>query len=320
MDFKISVIVPVYNLADYLPACLDSLIGQTYRNLEILVVDDGSNDASWSIIQAYADNDSRIVPLHKTNGGAASARNWALERMTGDLLTFVDGDDRLASDTLECLVGKFEEDALDWVEFPVVRVNAAGELLESAKDYGCFMPDAEEEFTREHFMAYFKAHRLSELACACLYRTASVGHLRFPEHYYYEDSFYFTDVLCATGKGALSTLGSYQYVERANSSQLTTLTRKRLESKVACFLDRRAKFSQVSPSMELFFEKHCSDMNDYLRIQAAKRVEGAEEVLRLFQSKVKFTSCWNWKKELQIALYRMIGYQNLVKMRNAWMK
>lgn len=320
MDFKISVIVPVYNLADYLPACLDSLMGQTYRNLEILVVDDGSKDASWSIIQAYAAKDSRIVPLHKANGGAASARNLALERMTGDLLTFVDGDDRLASDTLECLADKFKEDALDWVEFPVVRVNVSGVLLESAKDYDCFMPEAEEKFTRDQFMDYFKAHRLSELACACLYRTTSVRHLRFPEDYYYEDSFYFTDVLCTTGKGALSMQGSYQYVERANSSQLTTLTRKRLESKVACFLDRRAKFSQFSPSMELFFEKHCLEMNYYLRIQVAKRIEGAEEVLRLFQSQVKVTSCWNWKKELQIALYRIIGYQNLVNMRNVWKK
>lgn len=89
----VSVIVPVYNVEKYLPRCLNSLIKQTYENLEILLVDDGSVDSSGDICDAYAANDSRIRVFHIKNGGVSNARNIALENMTGKYVTFVDSDD-----------------------------------------------------------------------------------------------------------------------------------------------------------------------------------------------------------------------------------
>lgn len=89
----ITVIVPVYNVEKYIVRCIESIVNQTYKNLEILFVDDGTPDNSAKICQEYADKDSRITVLHKKNGGLSDARNFAMDRMKGDYVTFIDSDD-----------------------------------------------------------------------------------------------------------------------------------------------------------------------------------------------------------------------------------
>lgn len=100
---KISVIVPVWNAENFLKRCVDSIISQTYQNLEIILVDDGSADSSWKICQEYAVKDKRIKSFHKENEGQASARNYALDRITGDFVGFVDDDDWIYPDMYEKL-------------------------------------------------------------------------------------------------------------------------------------------------------------------------------------------------------------------------
>ena len=112
----VSVIVPVYNVAPYLEQCLDSIVNQTYRNLEIILVDDGSTDESGAICDRYAELDSRIKVVHKENGGQSSARNVALDMMTGEWVLFVDSDDWIELNTLELLFEQKDERA-DLVEF-----------------------------------------------------------------------------------------------------------------------------------------------------------------------------------------------------------
>ena len=89
----ISVIVPVYKVEKYLPACLDSLLAQTYQNFELLLVDDGSPDKCWEILQQYAAQDARVCIFRKENGGVSSARNFGLEQARGEYICFVDSDD-----------------------------------------------------------------------------------------------------------------------------------------------------------------------------------------------------------------------------------
>ena len=98
---KVSIIVPVYNTEPWIKACLESLVNQSYRDLEILLVDDGSTDGSPAILDEYAAKDNRIKVFHKPNGGVSSARNLALQNMTGDYVTFVDADDWIRRDTCE---------------------------------------------------------------------------------------------------------------------------------------------------------------------------------------------------------------------------
>lgn len=101
----VSIIVPVYNVEKYLTRCLDSIINQTYRNLEILIVDDGSTDQSGEICDQYADKDARIRVFHRENGGLAVARNTALDKISGGgYLVFVDSDDYIELDAIEKMV------------------------------------------------------------------------------------------------------------------------------------------------------------------------------------------------------------------------
>lgn len=112
---KISVILAIYNVAPYLRQCLDSIVNQTYRNLEILCVDDGSTDESGAICDEYAARDSRVVVIHQKNGGSAAARNAGLDVCTGDYISIVDGDDWLELTMYETLMGLYSDPAIDVV-------------------------------------------------------------------------------------------------------------------------------------------------------------------------------------------------------------
>lgn len=103
-DYLISVIVPVFNSERYLEKCVDSILNQTYYNLEIILVDDGSNDKSPSICDLYAVKDERVQAVHKSQGGVCDARNCGIEIATGNYLTFVDNDDFILPDMYETLL------------------------------------------------------------------------------------------------------------------------------------------------------------------------------------------------------------------------
>lgn len=123
---KISVIVPIYNTEKYLSRCIESLINQTYKNLEIILVNDGSTDNSLDVCYTFAKKDKRIKVYNKDNGGQSSARNLALEKMTGDFIGFVDSDDWIALDTYEYLIKLINENSAD-IAF-VERVYTQGSI------------------------------------------------------------------------------------------------------------------------------------------------------------------------------------------------
>ena len=104
MKPKISVLVPAYNVALWLPSCLDSILAQTYQNLEIIVVNEGSTDNTGTILDSYAKKNGRIVAIHQKNAGLVAARETGIAHATGDYVTFVDGDDTIAPDMYEHLM------------------------------------------------------------------------------------------------------------------------------------------------------------------------------------------------------------------------
>lgn len=109
-EITISVIVPIYKVEEYLPECIESILQQTYKSLEIILVDDGSPDESGNICDAYAKKDNRIKVIHKENGGLVSARKAGCELATGQYVTFVDGDDKIALEMYEKMLSWAEED------------------------------------------------------------------------------------------------------------------------------------------------------------------------------------------------------------------
>ena len=109
MEKKVSVIIPVYNVEKYLEECIQSVLKQTYKNLEIILVDDGSPDNCPKMCDEWAKKDSRIKVIHKQNGGASSSRNTGLDVMTGDFMCFIDSDDFIAKNYIEVLYNNLIE-------------------------------------------------------------------------------------------------------------------------------------------------------------------------------------------------------------------
>lgn len=115
MEDLISVIVPVYNVEKYINKCIDSILNQTHKNLEIILVDDGSQDNSGKICDEYAKEDKRIIIIHKENGGVSSARNIGLENATGKYVTFIDADDYVDENYCQKLLETLIEQNVDCV-------------------------------------------------------------------------------------------------------------------------------------------------------------------------------------------------------------
>lgn len=179
---KVSVIIPVYKVEKYLKRCLESVVNQTYKNIEIILVNDGSPDKCGKICDAYARIDSRIKVIHKENGGLSSARNAALDIVSGEYIMFVDSDDWISEDSLEQLYEYIDAD-YDIInfKFSFVKENSK-ELVEMHNDikdgYECDL------------LTYIDKLFLGELnffICNKLYKKDLFNEVRFPDGRNYED-------------------------------------------------------------------------------------------------------------------------------------
>lgn len=132
----VSIIVPIFNVEEHLVSCIESAVGQTYSNLEILLVDDGSTDSSGKICDEYAAKDLCVKVIHKQNGGLSDARNIGIEAATGEFILHLDGDDYLPLDAIETLMAKQKDGDYDLVFGNFTRIGEDGNLLIS-KDYDC---------------------------------------------------------------------------------------------------------------------------------------------------------------------------------------
>lgn len=126
---KISIIVPVYNGAEFLRPCIDSILGQTFPDLEVILVDDGSTDESPAICDRYAAQDNRVICIHQENAGAAAARNCGLKASTGKYIAFVDSDDWIDQDMYETMVNAAEERNCDLVICDCLKESEAGSCI-----------------------------------------------------------------------------------------------------------------------------------------------------------------------------------------------
>lgn len=126
---KVSIIVPVYKVEKYLRACIDSIIGQTYKNIQLILVDDGSPDRCGAICDEYAEKDDRILSLHKNNGGVSSARNMGLQYVAGEFVTFCDSDDLYRADWIEKLVLAMKEAGVDMALGNFQKISEDGACL-----------------------------------------------------------------------------------------------------------------------------------------------------------------------------------------------
>lgn len=179
----ISVIVPVYNIMDWLPRCVQSLRRQTYRRLEILLVDDGSTDGTGQLCDTLAAEDERIRVLHKENGGSSSARNMGIEQARGEYLGFVDSDDYIEPDMYMQLYRAAARNDGWLVQLGRDEVDEQGGPLPCI----CELPQKEEQIDSEEFLKEMLMHRGDCSLCTKLVSRELLGEERFPEKQLNED-------------------------------------------------------------------------------------------------------------------------------------
>ncbi|MCI5934042.1 MAG: glycosyltransferase [Lachnospiraceae bacterium] len=183
---KISIIVPIYNMEKYLKRSLDSLVAQTFSNLEIILVDDGSTDSSYLICSEYEKNDDRIILIHKENGGLSSARNAGLERATGDYIGFMDSDDYILKDMYEYLFQIYEETKADIICCGISRV-----YTERGKTYNTRSFSGIQIYSKQEALYRFQLN--NDIGCAAwnkIFRKDVVKNLVFEPYRRLEDSRY----------------------------------------------------------------------------------------------------------------------------------
>lgn len=171
MDHRplISILSPCYNVEAFLPQCIDSIIKQTYTNLQIVLIDDGSNDDTWSVMQHYADNDTRIEIYHQHNQGVSSTRNNLLDKIKGEYVLFVDSDDWIEPDTIEFLITKALAHSADIVMCAMVKNDDT-----PSSDY------TEKLYSKDEFIKDFLYHiKIRGQLCNKLVKASLLVGLRF---------------------------------------------------------------------------------------------------------------------------------------------
>lgn len=244
MQPLISVIIPIYNVESYLRRCLDSVLRQTYSNLEIILVDDGSPDNCPSICDEYANNDTRIVVIHKKNGGLSDARNAGLDICRGDYITFVDSDDWVNEKYVERLITIANKRDADLVIGEHKKTGNGINLEDQQNHY-------EKEFSNKEAIRILFENKCASFTMSCgkLYKKNLFETIRFPLNKYHEDNYTTYLIFYNTKKIVYTTQVLYYYFQREGSITSTSHPWDVLE-----FLNQQVHFFEEKQENEILVQ------------------------------------------------------------------
>lgn len=221
----ISVIVPVYKVEPYLEQCVSSIINQTYTDLEIILVDDGSPDRCPQICDDWAKRDKRIRVIHQKNAGAGAARNVGIAAATGNILTFVDSDDYIAPQMYKHLIDLLQDD-VDIAECGFFRTESGSGHFDVPADQYDIIYAKSEDAMREHILDRL----FRQTVCNKLYRRGILEGIMFPVGNLIDDEFWTYRVLGNARKLVHSTCKLYAYRQQEDSVMHITYSLKRLQA------------------------------------------------------------------------------------------
>ena len=283
----ISVIVPVYNVQDYLARCLDSILTQTYQNLEIILVNDGSKDHSGAICDEYAARDARVQVIHKENGGLSTARNAGLDLATGEYLSFIDSDDWIASDAYEHLMNLVERYQVQLVSGGNYDVYG-----DSGKMKLGICPEKEEVITAEEFVGrIFLWQGCDSSVCDKLFHRDLFTTFRFPVGKVSEDVALTYKIVLGAECVAMSERPFYYYYHRTGSI-----------SRAVEITEESFHFSQHTETIYAYIRQNHPAIEPqarYLRVRALAHIllsleQSEESVRQKFRKEYRYA-----RKELQ---------------------
>lgn len=258
MNKTISVIMPVYNVAAYLPQALDSVLSQDYQDLEVIVIDDGSTDGSGTICDAYAAKDSRVKVIHQKNSGAAAAKNAGLRIAGGYYLNFVDSDDYLEPDVYGYMVKVLEETGADAAQFSfrdVYRNRTEDHILLSGRT----VVDGRE------YLARFPKDWSCALLWNKLYKRSLYEGVFFEEGHKIDDEYFTYRGFLGNCTVALDERVIYNYRKRASSVMASpAAAEQRILDSLDAIVKRRTRVLQVYPDLRRLLDETYLDALWYL--------------------------------------------------------
>lgn len=264
VDAKVSVVVPVYNSEAYLPMCIDSILHQTYTNIEILLIDDGSRDDSLRICEAYAGKDSRITVFHQENSGVSAARNKGLELSTGKFITFVDSDDELLPNGISLLVKDIVSFGADVATASKLYVTSDQKILDRS------IEDMEDVSVFSRTEALQLSLRFDRRMTSChgkLFRREFLADVRFEEGKKVNEDFYFVFQCCA--KQPVFVYRNkcvYKYYYRENSASHASFNDKYFDM---LYFAEQKKRTIEAHFPELLDEAICMEVSTHLFMLSA---------------------------------------------------
>ena len=266
MDDKITVIVPVYNVENYLRKCLDSIMVQTYKNIEIIVVNDGSTDTSGEICKEFSGMDHRIIYIEQENAGLSAARNTGLNNMSGDYVTFVDSDDWIEQDYIETLYKKIVEYQADIAVGNYYSYNEDEETY-----YFHIYGDSYYEKVYDNISIFENLYESQEMksfalisAWGKLYKAKLFDYLRFDKGKLGEDGYFNQKMYLSVNKVVYLNKGLYAYRQRSGS-----ITKTWTEKWMHALVDAMSERITLLANMGYPLEKHLAVYRQMLEVSLA---------------------------------------------------
>lgn len=244
MDKLVSIIVPIYNIEKYLNKCIGSIVNQTYKNLEIILIDDDSPDNCPAVCDEWAKKDSRIKVMHKENDGLSQARNSGYQMSTGEYICFIDGDDWIESDFIETLASQLDKGA---------DIADCATRLCDEKDVTILIRGFNENKVIDNTTALqflFKETGIYQTVWNKLYKRNIIDSVKFPAGKWHEDDFWTWKVFLNAKSISVTSKPMYNYLQRENSIMGDSYSLKRLDavqSAYECFeaLNDNAQYSSL---------------------------------------------------------------------------
>jgi glycosyltransferase involved in cell wall biosynthesis len=274
---KVSIIVPVYNSEAYLPMCIESILYQTYQNLEVLLIDDGSQDDSLKICREYALKDPRIVVLHQENKGVSAARNFGLENMNGDYFAFVDSDDEITPNAIEFLMQ-------DVLKYKADMASAVKTIVYSNGGRSCVFDDRALHVYSGLDMLNLSldGDRQTNSACAKIFKYQTFSKMRFVEgRRINEDGFYLFQCYTLRPKVVQHNESIYLYYIRENSNSRSAFSDKYFDMLYFCDRKKEIIFQQFPELSEKLITMEVSTNLFFLDVLCRTK----EKKYRVFQKR-----------------------------------
>ncbi len=268
MNDLVSIIIPVYNVEKYLKRCMESVLRQTYRNFEVILVDDGSTDKSLDICKEYEKKDERIKVIHKKNGGLSSARNSGLNVMKGSLFTFIDSDDWVEEKYVESLVKAILENNADIAQCSYCKKNVKDEIIMHGNIHNDIL-NGKDEIMR----SFFVNQNYITVAWMKIYRSKKFGDVRFYEGKNNEDTIYVADYIDIVDKIVVIEDELYNYFFNENSIMNASLTDKKVSDAYFSAEYMLSKCENSYPKYSNYMRKNICDFSIGLYFQADKKLQ-----------------------------------------------